>query len=345
MQNREGGIAMKKLIGILMLLALTAVTLAGYCAAVPTSTRTVVDMSGRTVTLPARINRVAVAGALNQMVLMLGSPDKIVATATVVHANPMFVRIYPKIKAVPAPFVIADANVEELLKTKPDVIFGGNDKLRELGLPVVEVSLKDPEEIKQAVWLVGKVLGTKEEKAAVRFCRYYEANMKRIINRTGKIPPNKRLKVYYAGNKLLSTDGKNSITDSWIEMAGGMNVAAQGGVDGVGRPVSMEDIIDWNPDVIVVTEAGARTRILRSDQWSRINAVIKNRVYINPKGVYLWSVRSGEEALQTLWVAKVLYPQLFNDLDLALEVKKFYKVFYKYSLSEAEVNRILNPQE
>jgi iron complex transport system substrate-binding protein len=336
---------MKKLIGILVLIALTAVTLADCLAGAPGPVRTVVDMSGRTVTLPARVNRVAVGGALNQMVLMLGSPDKIVATATVVHSNPMFVRIYPKIKAVPAPFVIADANVEELLKTRPEVVFGGNDKLRELGFPVIKVSLKDPDEIKQAVRLVGKVLGTKEEKTAARFCRYYDANMKRVSDRTGAIPVNQRLKVYYAGNKLLTTDGKDSITTSWIEMAGGVNVAARGGVEGVGRPVSPEDIIDWNPDVIVVTEPGARARILKSDQWQRINAVIKNRVYINPKGVYLWSVRSGEEALQTLWVAKVLYPQLFKDLDLILEVKKFYRDFYKYPLSETEARGILYPEE
>jgi iron complex transport system substrate-binding protein len=338
---------MKKLIWFLLLIALTTATPIDCLVAAdsPGSTRTVVDMAGKTVTIPARIQRVAVGGALNQMVLMLGSPEKIVATATVVHANSMFIKIYPKITEVPAPFVITEVNVEELLKTRPEVVFGGNDKLREWGLPVVEVSLRDPAEIKQAVRLVGKVLGTKEEKTAARFCKYYDENMKRVINQTKAIPPNKRLKVYYAGNKLLTTDGKDSITTSWIEMAGGVNVAAQSGIAGVGRPVSPENIIGWNPDVIVVTGPGARTQILKSEQWRRVNAVMKNRVYINPKGVYLWSVRSGEEALQTLWIGKVLYPQLFKDLDLVWEVKKFYRTFYKYSLSDTEARQILYPED
>jgi iron complex transport system substrate-binding protein len=338
-----GGVVMKKLIWFLLLMALSSATLAAGGA--PGPTRTVVDMSGKTVTIPARIHRVAVGGALNQMVLMLGSPEKIVATATVVHANPMFVKIYPKIKKVPAPFVITEVNVEELLATRPDVVFGGNEKLREWGLPVVEVSLRDPEEIKQAVRLVGKVLGTKEEKTAARFCKYYDENMKRVIVRTKAIPANKRLKVYYAGNKLLTTDGKDSITTSWIEMAGGINVAAQSGLAGVGRAVSPENIVGWNPDVIVVSAPSAKTQILKSEQWRRINAVMKDRVYINPKGVYLWSVRSGEEALQTLWMAKVLYPRLFQDLDMVREVKKFYRDFYRYSLSDAESGKILYPED
>jgi iron complex transport system substrate-binding protein len=337
---------MKKLIWFLLLMALTAASADGLAAGGASGpTRTVVDMAGKTVTIPARVHRVAVGGALNQMVLMLGSPEKIVATATVVHANPMFIKIYPKITKVPAPFVIAEVNVEELLKTRPEVVFGGNDKLREWGVPVVEVSLRDPTEIKQAVRLVGKVLGTKEEKTAARFCKYYDENMKRVINRTKAIPPDKRLKVYYAGNKLLTTDGKDSITTSWIEMAGGLNVAAQSGVVGVGRPVSPENIIAWNPNVIVVTETGARARILKSKQWRGIDAVTKERVYVNPKGVYLWSVRSGEEALQTLWIAKALYPRLFKDLDMVREVKKFYRDFYKYSLSDTEARRILYFEE
>lgn len=326
--------------GLMLALVLASTTVFGAAG----GTRTVKDMTGHTVTIPARVSRVAVGGALNQMVLMLGSPQKIVATATAVQSNPMFVKIYPQIKGVTAPFVIADANVEQLLATRPEVIFGGGDALRGLGIPVVEVSLRDPEEIKQAVRLVAEVLGPAEQKIAARFCREYDANIKRVTERTKGIPEAKRLKVYYAGNKALTSDGKNSITTSWIEMAGGINVAAEAGLDGVGRMVSLEDVIGWNPDVIIATGAATREEMLRNPQWKRIEAVVKHRVYLNPKGVYLWSVRSAEEALQTLWVAKALYPDLFTDLDLGREVKRFYEVYYKYRLSDLEVGEILEPK-
>jgi iron complex transport system substrate-binding protein len=305
--------------------------------------RVITDMTGKRVTIPAKVNRVGTGGAINQMVLMLGGADKIVATSTVVQVNPMFVKIYPKIKTIAAPFVITDANIEELLKTKPDVVFGGNVKMESLGFPVIQLSLRDPEEIKQAVMLVGQVLGPEEEKRAVQFCRYYDSNMKRVTDGTRSLAAAKRMKVYYAaGNKGTFTDGKGSITTAWIEMAGGVNVAAEAGMEGLSREVSMEDLVAWNPDVIIATDPAMRDKILHSDQWKNISAVKNNRVHLNPKGVYLWSVRSAEEALQVLWAAKVIQPGLFADLDLDEEVRKFYKIYYHYNLTRDELHAIIN---
>jgi iron complex transport system substrate-binding protein len=272
---------------------------------------------------------------------MLGGADKIVATSTVVQANPMFVKIYPRIKTISAPFVITDANIEELLKTKPDVVFGGNAMMESLGLPVIELSLRNPEEIKQAVMLVGKVLGPKEEKKAVQFCRYYDSNLKRVTDRTKSLSAAKRMKVYYAGNKGTFTDGKDSITTSWIEMAGGVNVAAEAGVEGLNHEVSMEDLVAWNPDVIIMTDPTVRDKILHSDQWKNLSAVKNNRTYVNPKGVYLWSVRSAEEALQVLWAAKMIQPSLFGDLNMNEEVQKFYETYYNYHLTGDELREII----
>jgi iron complex transport system substrate-binding protein len=61
-------------------------------------------------------------------------------------------------------------------------------------------------------------------------------------------------------------------------------------------------------------------------------------------GVYLWCVRSSEGALQPLWAAKTLYPELFKDMDMNSEVKEFYKTFYNYDLNDNEADDILNPK-
>jgi iron complex transport system substrate-binding protein len=325
----------------LIMIALILAAVETPIQAAKAKTRMVRDMDGKVVTIPAEVNRVATGGAINQMVLMLGGVDKIVATSTVVQSNPMFVKIYPKIKNIAAPFVITDANIEELLKTKPDVVFGGNAKMESLGLPVIGLSLRNPAEIEQAVTLVGKVLGPGEEKKALQFCRYYESNMNWVSQRTKSLPPDKRVKVFYAGNKGTYTDGKDSITTSWIEMAGGINVAAAAGIGGLGREVAMEELVTWNPDVIIMSDPALKNKILQDDQWKKLNAVKNNRVYVNPKGVYLWSVRSAEEALQVLWAAKVIQPALFGDLNMNEAISQFYKTYYNYALSQAELEKIL----
>lgn len=335
---------------ILLVLAIAAVVSGCGQQAKTDEKRSVVDMTGKTVTLPQNVNRVAVNGAMNQVVLMLGNGDKIVATANVLKDNPVFAKIYPRIKDIPAPFdfMAGEVNAEELAKTRPDVVIGGNPRgnnasLESLGIPVVNVNLRNPEEIKQAVLLVGEVLGPKEAEKAAAFCRYYDDNMKKVTARTHDISREQRPKVYYAGNKPTLTDGKESITTSWIEMAGGVNVAADNGVSGIGREVSLEDVIRWNPDIIIVTAATTKAAIMKSEQWQKIGAVKNNRVYINPKGVYLWSVRSAEEALQTLWSAKVIQPDRFGDLDMNREVREFYKRFYFYDVTDKEISDILNP--
>jgi len=71
--------------------------------------------------------------------------------------------------------------------------------------------------------------------------------------------------------------------------------------------------------------------------------VRNNRVYVNPKGIFVWCARSAEEALQILWTAKILYPEKFPGLDIRQETKNFYKQFYHYTMSEEDLKETLEP--
>ena len=72
------------------------------------------------------------------------------------------------------------------------------------------------------------------------------------------------------------------------------------------------------------------------------NAVKNKKVYVNPAGVFSWDRYGAEGALQILWAAKTLHPELFKDVDIAAETNKFYKEFLHYDLSDKEVGYILN---
>ena len=52
-----------------------------------------------------------------------------------------------------------------------------------------------------------------------------------------------------------------------------------------------------------------------------------------------------EEALQILWAAKMLNPDVFADLDLEAKVKDFYAKYYGYELSDDEAAKILANEE
>ncbi len=106
---------------------------------------------------------------------------------------------------------------------------------------------------------------------------------------------------------------------------------------------TLESVLGWNPDFIICRDPATKQKILQDPRWRSIAAVRNNRVVINPQGVFVWSVRSGESALQPIWAAKTFHPDLFADLDMRKEVRDFYQNFYAYTLSDQRLDGILNP--
>jgi len=100
-----------------------------------------------------------------------------------------------------------------------------------------------------------------------------------------------------------------------------------------------------NPDVIIAMRARDVETIRNSPQWSMIKAVREGRIYANPRGMFWWCRETSEEALQFLWVAKLLYPDAFADIDMAAETRAFYKDFYRIDLSDDEIRDFLSPTE
>lgn len=314
-------------------------------------TRVITDMAGREVTLPKEVKRVCSNGtAQNQLMLFLGAESKIVATLPTMKSNPWVKKIAPSIIDLPEPFATEGINVEELVKAKPDVVtlWSGTEaiqkKLDEVGIPYVILFYSTNEEFKKGITLMGEVLGEEESKIAGEFVKYYDGNFNKVLSKTEKIAKNERKRVYYVAANPLNTEGKQSIVTSWIDSSGGVNVAAEAGVQNITADVSIEDVIKWDPEVIIIRDFKNKDVILKDDKWKDITAVKNGQVYVNPKGVNVWSARSADGALQPLWAAKIFYPDLFKDVTIENEVKNFYKTYYKYEVNDTELKDILYPQ-
>ncbi len=319
--------------------------------------KTITDIDGTEVTLPEKVTKVAVAGALNQMVLILGQPEKIAATAEAVKTS-FFATVYPGIKNVTAAYLgtgKGELNMETLLSAKPQVVFGiFSDDLKQTldaaGISPVAVSMNDPEEIKQTVMIIAQVLGDGAEKKAEEFNRYYDSNISMVREKTKDA---QKVRVFVAGGDgsegTIATINANDIHNYYIDSAGGTNIVAEQPKSSTGGKVQVdfEYLYEEQPDVIVVTARDAYDTILSSSgesQWNGLKAVKEGKVYLVPKGVYLWSVRSCEGALQPLWLASILHPELFPELNIREETKKFYKNFYHYDLTEEEADMIFNQE-
>lgn len=311
--------------------------------------REIEDISGDIVKVPANIEKIATLWyANNQIVLMLGGADKIVATTDLIKNNKWFSHVYPRISSIPNGVNGKSLQAEELVKLNPDIVIAADknnkEELVKNGFTVLYPSFTNHADMKKSVSIMAEVIGGDAPKIAKKFNEYFDGNLKRVLSKTDKIAEADRPKVLHIadGKNLLKIDGTNTIIDEWIRVAGGQNAVQKAGNMLV---LNAEEIIKINPDVIIIGRAKAPEILkkLYEDQvYAGTNAVKNKKVYVNPAGVFSWDRYGAEGALQILWAAKTLHSELFKDVDITAETKKFYKEFLHYDLSDKEVGYILN---
>lgn len=350
--------------------AVVAVAGAGVLAACGSSTpqgssghrssHTVTDMSGAKVSVPRKVDRIAEQFPAHTVTdLMLGVADKLVGISNNVKTLPFLAKVDPGITSVPELFKSGGpVNMEELLRHKPDVVSAlpGDDgtlkPFAEAGLPAVDLSFTTFPELVRSMTLAGQIYGGDANRRAQRYNAYFESKLKMVRSRLKTLPDSdKPGVVHIASFPPLVVDGGDSIIDQWIKFAGGTDAAT--GVASSHITVTFEQLLKWNPDVIIVETPGGDQGIAagsgqsvvaalqKEPGWSGLKAVRSKHVYINPQGLYPWDRFGPEEALQIQWAAKTLHPDQFKDLDMRKVTRSFYQTFFGYDMSAAELDQML----
>ena len=328
---------------------LIALSLAA-CFALPLQAKIVTDVEGNKIELPDNVQRVAdLWHANNQIVLLLGGADKLVATTTTIAANPWFAEVYPNIKNVPVLTNGETIQVEELLSQKPDAVLLSKksmlNEVNQAGLKGVRVSFQDFDGLKKTVRITAEVLGDKASAVAEGYIKELEDNIQFVESRIKDVKEKQRPTVLHitSGADLLKIDGGKSMIGEWIRMAGGKSVLPD---EANMVTVTMESILQANPDVIIIGSSGNKSQVaiekIKADpSWQSISAVKNNRIYANPTGTFPWDRYSAEEALQILWAAQLFHPERFADVDMIAKTQDFYQKYYNYNLSKENAQQIL----
>ena len=316
-------------------------------------TKLVTDRIGRSVKVPVDPQRIACFfGPSYEKVFLLGSADKVAVMS--IKQPPWSQKLNPALKTMSIMPSYTDPDVEKILSMGIDLVFYWNmsqqiEKMSAAGIPVVcptsgKQTPKTMEEFirsyKEDIRFYGEVLGEKAKKIADAYCSYYDERVKRVLAVTSRIPESKKPKVYYiTGRNIFGTQGRYSLGHWLVEMAGG--TFASKDLDTYFADASMEQIIAWDPDVILVGGLISADAIAADPRWQAIKAVKEKKVYTCPEGVFMWGHGSSEVFLFAMWLAKTLHPDRFRNLDLEREVKSYYARFYHYKLSTEDARRIL----
>jgi iron complex transport system substrate-binding protein len=311
---------------------------------------TVTDSAGRSVTIPDRVTRVFPAGPPAAIMLYTLAPDLLLGWPRANRAEECAYML-PDICRRPEIGRLTGrgntANLEVVLALKPDLIFDVGSTARtfvSLAERVQEqtgisYALLDGRfaAIAQSYRTLGALVGRRDDAEA--FASYTETTLKTIGDRIADIPPEKRPRVYYArGPRGLETGLAGSINVETIELLA-RNVA---GVRGGLAVVSIEQVLVWNPDIIVTIDRDFAANVKHEPGWFGVAAAQTGRVHLAPKLPFGWVdfPPSVNRLIGLWWLAKILYPNRFPE-DLRALTRDFYRRFYHVKLSDAQIDHVL----
>jgi iron complex transport system substrate-binding protein len=193
-----------------------------------------------------------------------------------------------------------------------------------------------------AISFLGDLVGHRERAEALN--AYARDVLARVASVLGKLPDGSRPTVYYAeGMDGLATDGEGSMHTELIPIAGGRNVHRIPSTTHMGmEAISLEQVLAYDPDVILVKEPAARARILADPRWQSLRAVRGGRVLQIPFLPFNWFDRppSFMRLLGLKWLGHALHPDLVP-FDAVAEAKRFYRLFLGVELSDADAAEVL----
>lgn len=310
------------------------------------------DSAGREVELPANIQKIAPSGYLAQIMLYSIAPDKMVGWGSkpkegqmkyidAKYADkPEFGAFYGK---------NANLNMEALIQAGPEVVIDLGEPKDDIkdGMDTIQTQTNIPaifidatfDKLPEAYTTLGEILGEKDQgEKLAKYCKealdVAKANAKKVSTKP---------KVFYAeGENGLSTMGAGSIHSETIEYMGAENVAQLENGSKSGAEVSMEQLLNWDPDVIITADEKVYELITTDSAWVNLRAVKDNKVYQAPSLPYNWVGRppSVNRILGMQWLGTILFPEEFK-YDMVKQAQEFYKLFYHYELSEDEAKDML----
>ena len=332
-------------------------------------TITITDHADREVEVPAEINRIVVADIYpmaSVLTVFLGSAKKLVGIDPVCMSaaeSGLLGELFPEILDADTSFMNgADLNVESLLALEPDVVFcsAGNSEListlENAQIPAVGISPSKwdydiLETYDQWTALLSQMFPENSNKSE-EISAYSKEVYEQVQEMVKDIPQEEKKKVLFLfqyDDQQMVTSGKHFFGQFWCDAVGALNAAEEIEVDNSNAVINMEQVYQWNPDVIIITNftptqpENLYHNAVGGDDWSTVKAVQDKQVYKMPLGTYRSYTPSADTPVTLYWMAKTVYPDLFPDLDITKEVKDYYQDLYQVSLTDDQIERMYNP--
>lgn len=300
------------------------------------------------------IHRVISAGPVADVFLLSLIPDKLLGLSTHSISAERKQYLSDTVARLPNTGRLAGRAstfpMEKILALNPDIIvdIGSTSEsyistaqrvFEQTGIPYVLISGRLESSARQLRTL-GDLLGAPERgnrlaDEAQAILSVAHTVRQRVANR----PP---VKIFFGRSADgLETGLSGSLHAEVIDMLGAHNVAAEAGKNMMAR-VSMEQLIQWDPDVIITQDANYFRRLKTDRRWENIKAVEQERTYLAPSAPFGWldGPPGINRLLGILWAAHVFYPALLPRPDYRQAVIRYFALYYGHALTPAALDRL-----
>lgn len=317
--------------------------------------REITDMAGRTVVVPNEIETVFSSSTVTAIFMYTLAPDKLLGWNYELNELEKSI-ILEEYHDLPnfgmgdsinyEAVIAADPTIAVNVGTINDKMISDCDKLsKSLGVPVVAVD-GDLSASAEAYRFMGELLG--EEEQAEKLASYAEKTFADIEKM--EVPEDKKVRIYYGnGEDSLETAPAGSAHGQIIDMVNAVNVADLEMGEGSRVQISAEQLLAWDPDVIVVngepkadmSGASAAEAILANPDYASLKAVQDQQVYGTPNTPFSWMDRpmGPNRIVGIRWLSGLIYPEYLN-YNVDEEVKEFFDLFYHVQLTDEKLENI-----
>lgn len=318
-------------------------------------TVTFTDDLGRTVELPAKIDKICPSGFTAQQVLLTMAPDKMVGLAQELNDDQLKIfgekfADYPVFGAVLG--ATDSLNREAVAAAAPQVIIdtgeakkGAEEDLNalqeQLGIPVVFIEAK-LSDYGAAYARLGELLGMEDRGGELS--AYCTDVYNKVVTTMEGIPENERVRTaYLLGDNGLNAIAKTSFQGAVMDMVAD-NVVVVDDVSGKGNgnEVSLEQIALWNPDLIIFQANSIYDTVGDDPAWAGIAAIDNDNYYQVPNDPWCWmnNPPTVNQLMGLQWLPRLLYPNAFDD-SIEDVTRAYYHTMYNYDLTDAELSDLI----
>ena len=318
-------------------------------------TRTVVDSAKRSVTLPAKIDKVFVAGPPASVLAYVLVPDAMVGWIRAPSPAEKEFLAAPA-RDLPETGRLTGrgdtVSLERLIAAKPDLVldFGSTtetyvslaDRVQsQTNIPYVLIDGRFAATA-SSLKLAADILGRQQRGAEL--AAYADKTFAAVDAALAKVPADKRPRAYLArGPEGLETGGRGSINTEIIERVGAVNVVEGIGGRGNIATASMEQLIAWQAEIVITMDRAFFKDVKSKPGWDQVRAVKDGKVFLAPSLPWGWI--DGPPSLNRLiglrWLLQTFYPSEAK-LDLRADTREFYSLFYGVTPSDAQIDRLLS---